>query len=77
MAPWSVPSWAAAEGGSQEELPDSLEPNRPGIDTAFEVFIDGALTTIYNEASGRSKEQRAIRECCKRVLGMCVCRNDR
>ncbi|KAK9788000.1 hypothetical protein WJX73_004027 [Symbiochloris irregularis] len=29
---------------------------------------DGALTKIYNEASGRSKEQRQIRESCKKVL---------
>lgn len=63
MAPWSFFQSQA------KELPSSIAPNARGVDTAFEVFIDGALTKIYNEASGRSKEQRAIREACKRILG--------
>lgn len=66
MAPWNV-SWPFGSGGP--DLPDSINPSKGGPDTAFEVFIDGALTKIYNEASGRSKEYRAIREECKKVLG--------
>ena len=63
MAPWSFFQAQASD------LPASIVPNARGVDTAFEVFIDGALTKIYNEASGRSKELRAIREACKRILG--------
>ena len=66
MAPWnpfSVP------GSDAEALPSSMEPAVRGVDTAFEVFIDGALTKLYNEASGRSKEQKALRAACKKVLG--------
>ena len=66
MAPWSV-SWPFGDGGP--ELPESIEPMKGGPDTAFEVFIEGALTKIYNEAGGRSKESRGIREACKKVLG--------
>ena len=66
MAPWSVP-WPFGESGS--DLPANIAPSTGGPDTAFEVFIDGALTKIYNEAGGRSKELRAIREACKKVLG--------
>ena len=52
------------------ELPAHMEPDKTGIDrTAFSIFIDGALTNIYNEASGRSKDQRALRAGLKRVLG--------
>lgn len=54
-----------------EHLPDKLSRSGANLDTAFEVFIEGALTTIYNEAHGRSKEQRAVRESCKTVLGAC------
>ncbi|KAK9804748.1 hypothetical protein WJX72_003264 [[Myrmecia] bisecta] len=54
--------------GSAEQLPDSIAGSKRGLDSAFEVFIDGALTKIYNEASGRAKEQRAVREACKQVL---------
>ena len=50
-------------------LPASLTRSGASLDTAFEVFIEGALTKIYNEAGGRSKEQRAVREACKKVLG--------
>jgi len=48
------------------ELPAAAAPNSGD---AFEVFIGGALAKIYHEASGRSKEHRAIREACKRILG--------
>ncbi|KAL0043362.1 hypothetical protein WJX79_002614 [Trebouxia sp. C0005] len=56
-------------GGSNDELPDTLE-NRRGTtgDSAFEVFIEGALTNIYNAANGRHKDQRQIRESCKRIV---------
>lgn len=56
-------------GGSNDELPDTLE-NRRGTtgDSAFEVFIEGALTSIYNAANGRHKDQRQIRESCKRIV---------
>ena len=66
MAPWNV-SWPFGEANS--DLPDSIAPSKSGSDSAFEVFIDGALTKIYNEANGRSKDNRAIREACKSVLG--------
>ena len=66
MAPWNL-SWPFGDAGP--ELPESIEPMKGGTDTAFEVFIEGALTKIYNEAGGRSKESRGIREACKRVLG--------
>ena len=66
MAPWNV-SWPF--GDSSADLPDKLDHSKGGSDSAFEVFIDGALTKIYNEASGRSKENRAIREACKSVIG--------
>lgn len=58
-------------GGSNDELPDTLE-NRRGTtgDSAFEVFIEGALTNIYNAANGRHKDQRQIRESCKRIVGV-------
>ena len=45
--------------------PDADKKNR----TAFSIFIDGALTTIYNEASGRSKDQKYLRTGLKSVLG--------
>lgn len=66
MAPWNV-SWPF--GNAVSDLPDSIAKSKGGSDSAFEVFIDGALTYIYNEAAGRSKENRAIREACKSVLG--------
>ena len=55
--------------GNDSGLPASLTRSGANLDTAFEVFIEGALTKIYNEAGGRSKEQRAVRESCKQVLG--------
>jgi len=70
MAPWNV-SWPF--GDSASDLPDSIAPAKGGSDSAFEVFIDGALTRIYNEAGGRSRENRAIREACKAVLGEWAC----
>ncbi len=73
MAPWNV-TWPF--GDSNPDLPDSIAPAKGGSDSAFEVFIDGALTKIYNEASGRSKENRAIREACKAVLGEWACAFD-
>lgn len=50
-------------------LPDHIEPCKRGVDAAFETFIDGALARIYNEASGRSAEGRALRASCKPLLG--------
>ncbi|KAK9786163.1 hypothetical protein WJX73_000537, partial [Symbiochloris irregularis] len=64
MAPWDFFTRPQAEPA----LPATLPGSHAGTDTAFEVFVDGALTKIYNEASGRSKEQRQIRESCKKVL---------
>ncbi|DBA73285.1 hypothetical protein WJX77_003623 [Trebouxia sp. C0004] len=56
-------------GGSNDELPDTLETTRGTTgDSAFEVFIEGALTSIYNAANGRHKDQRQIRESCKRIV---------
>jgi len=60
MAPWSFFQSQASE------LPAAAAPNSGD---AFEVFIGGALAKIYHEANGRSKEHRAIREACKRILG--------
>ena len=65
MAPWDFITKAATD----PVLPATLQGSHAGTDTAFEVFVDGALTKIYNEASGRSKEQRQLREACKKVLG--------
>ena len=65
MAPWDFITRTAPDPA----LPDTLAASHTGTDTAFEVFVDGALTKIYNEASGRSKEQKQIREACKKVLG--------
>ncbi len=67
MAPWSFLSGSGAEGG--EELPAHMEPDADSSRTAFSIFIDGALTSIYNEASGRSKDQKALRVCLKSVIG--------
>jgi len=68
MAPWSFLSGSGSE--AEVELPAHMEPDKTGKDrTAFSIFIDGALTNIYNEASGRSKDQRALRAGLKRVLG--------
>ena len=66
MAPWDFITRTAPDPA----LPATLQGSHTGTDTAFEVFVDGALTKIYNEATGRSKEQRQIREACKKVLGM-------
>ena len=67
MAPWSIFSGAGKE--EEQALPGSMQQQVRGVDTAFEVFIDGALTKIYNEASGRSKEQKHLRASCKKILG--------
>ena len=57
-------------GSSTDELPDTLESKRGTTgDSAFEVFIEGALTNIYNAANGRSQEQKQIRESCKKIIG--------
>jgi hypothetical protein len=58
-------------GGGNSDLPDNIQPREPGAtgDSAFEVFIDSALTKIYNDAAGKSKEHRQIREQCKKLLG--------
>ncbi len=68
MAPWSFLSGSASE--AEAELPAHMEPDADKKNmTAFSIFIDGALTTIYNEASGRSKDQKALRAGLKNVLG--------
>lgn len=57
-------------GSSNDELPETLQNNRGTTgDSAFEVFIEGALTNIYNAANGRQKDQRQIRESCKKMVG--------
>ena len=63
-------SWGAKFAGQSDatDLPKTMEPGKKG-DTALEVFVDGALTKIYNESSGRSKDQKSIREACKTILG--------
>ena len=50
-------------------LPDTIQPNTRGVDTAFERFIDGALTKLYNESSARTEDGRALRASCKPLLG--------
>ena len=65
MAPWDLFTKPAPDPA----FPDTLAGSHTGADTAFEVFVDGALTRIYNEASGRAREQKQIREACKKVLG--------
>lgn len=67
MAPWSL--FAGSGSEQAEDLPESMPTTVRGVDTAFEVFIDGALAKVYNEASGRSKEQKALRTTCKKILG--------
>ena len=50
-------------------LPDKIQPNTRGVDTAFERFIDGALTKLYNESSARTEDGRALRASTKPLLG--------
>ena len=62
--------WNLFGGGSTDELPDTIQNKRGTTgDSAFEVFIEGALTTIYNSANGRSQDQKRIRESCKKIIG--------
>lgn len=62
--------WNLFGGGSTDELPDTIQSKRGTTgDSAFEVFIEGALTNIYNAANGRSQEQKRIRESCKKLIG--------
>ena len=62
--------WNLFGGGSTDELPDTIQSKRGTTgDSAFEVFIEGALTNIYNAANGRSQEQKRIRESCKKIIG--------
>ena len=65
--------WKQLFGGTSE-VEDSPTPARRTGDTAFEVFlVDNGLTAIYNETkSARGKEQRHIRDCCKKLLGEAV-----
>ena len=57
-------------GSATDELPDTIESKRGTTgDSAFEVFIEGALTNIYNAANGRNQEQKRIRESCKKIIG--------
>lgn len=65
-------TFAAFFGGS-DALPARIEPLRRGKDVHLEIFVDAAVTEIYNQASARSKEQRAIKEACKHLLGARVC----
>ena len=67
MAPWSFLSGSGSE--TEAELPAHMEADADRSRTAFTIFIDGALTNIYNEASGRSKDQRALRTSLKGVIG--------
>ncbi len=67
MASWSTK--LAGQSESSDHLPKMMEPGKKG-ETALEVFVDGALTKIYNESSGRSKDQKSIREACKSILGI-------
>ena len=67
MAPWSFLSGSGSE--AEAELPAHMEADADQSRTAFTIFIDGALTNIYNEASGRSKDQRALRTSLKGVIG--------
>ena len=67
MAPWSFLSGSGSE--AEAELPAHMEADADQSRTAFTIFIDGALTNIYNEASGRSKDQRALRASLKGVIG--------
>lgn len=57
-------------GSSTDELPDTIQSKRGTTgDSAFEVFIEGALTNIYNAANGRGQDQKRIRELCKKIIG--------
>ena len=67
MAPWSFLSGSGSE--TEAELPAHMEADADQSRTAFTIFIDGALTNIYNEASGRSRDQRALRLSLKGVIG--------
>lgn len=71
MAPWSL--FSGSGNDAEQDLPSTIEPHVRGVDTAFELFIDGALTKVYNEASGRSKDQKALRAACKKILGEAFC----
>ena len=65
--------WKQLFGGTSE-ADGSPTPARRTGDTAFEVFlVDNGLSAIYNETkSARGKEQRHIRDCCKKLLGEAV-----
>lgn len=67
MAPWSFLSGSGSE--AEAELPAHMEADADKSRTAFSIFIDGALTNIYNEASGRAKDQKALRASLKTVIG--------
>ena len=60
--------WGKTDG-ADAPLVAGVSSNGAKPSTAFEIFIEGALTKIYNEAHGRTKDQRAVREACKSVLG--------
>jgi hypothetical protein len=67
MAPFGL---ALFGDSGDTSLPDRIEPCAKGHDAAFEKFIDGALVNIYNEASVRSANGKALRASCKPLLGM-------
>ena len=66
MAPFGL---ALFGDSGDPSLPDTIEPNIRGVDTAFERFIDGALTRLYNESSARTEQDKALRASCKPLIG--------
>ena len=66
MAPFGL---ALFGDSGDPSLPDTIQPSTRGVDTAFERFIDGALTKLYNESSSRTEDGRALRASCKPLLG--------
>ena len=67
MAPFG--GFALFGDAGDPSLPDTIKPSTRGVDTAFERFIDGALTKLYNESSARTEDGRALRASCKPLLG--------
>ncbi len=67
MAPFG--GFALFGDAGDPSLPDTIQPSTRGVDSAFERFIDGALTKLYNESSARTEDGRALRASCKPLLG--------
>jgi hypothetical protein len=55
----------------EEQVNPSPSPSKAqgGHQTNVEVFVNQQLLKIHNEASGRSKDQRELREQCKELIG--------